>query len=581
MSKADIRARAGRLGGGGAPLAHGRLRHRLRLRRAHYLPHQFLSPYYNRRTRRVRRLAREPRPVLAGDAGAGARGGRRRLRDRLPARRSTARGPAGVELDEGLEFVRLADHLVDLWDVNVGSIAEWSKDSGAVALLRGGLAARVDRPRARGDGEADRRRRRGSRIPTGWPRSSLERRLGPDRRRAPVDRRPVPARARSRRAATTRSASASAATSASRRPTLAGHIGCTQNATAGRGVPPRLASGALRARPRTPTGTCSSSAPGRPGWSARSCSASGASGGSTSSTPSREIGGSMRWSPRLPGLGEWARRASTGGRSSFEAAPNVELITGRGWTPRTCATTAPTWSSSRPAPAGPATGSTASPASPIPGADAALPHVLTPEQVMLEGKRPPGRRVRRLRRRRLLRRRRAGRAAGARGHEFELVTPLHDRRAVPRRGRSKARRCGSGSHDLGMRLVPRHRSWCRSVETPASCEGTGERVRGSGERRVVLATRSALDDDLQRELRTSRGARAQRARGALRDRRLRRASPHRRRIFDGHRLAREIDSPNPARPLPFIRERHLHVTAPSVSPEHAPAFSGGIRGGSS
>ena len=34
-------------------------------------------------------------------------------------------------MDEALEFVRLADHLVDLWDVNVGSIAEWSHDSGS------------------------------------------------------------------------------------------------------------------------------------------------------------------------------------------------------------------------------------------------------------------------------------------------------------------------------------------------------------------------------------------------------------------------------------------------------------------
>ena len=28
-------------------------------------------------------------------------------------------------------------------------------------------------------------------------------------------------------------------------------------------------------------------------------------------------------------------------------------------------------------------------------------------------------------------------------------------------------------------------------------------------------------------------------------------------IFDGHRLAREIDSPDPARPLPYLRERPL------------------------
>ena len=28
-------------------------------------------------------------------------------------------------------------------------------------------------------------------------------------------------------------------------------------------------------------------------------------------------------------------------------------------------------------------------------------------------------------------------------------------------------------------------------------------------------------------------------------------------IFDGHRLAREIDSPDPSRPLPYLRERPL------------------------
>ncbi len=39
-------------------------------------------------------------------------------------------GALGVEIEEGLEFVRMADDLVDLWDVNVGSISEWSLDSG-------------------------------------------------------------------------------------------------------------------------------------------------------------------------------------------------------------------------------------------------------------------------------------------------------------------------------------------------------------------------------------------------------------------------------------------------------------------
>ena len=35
-------------------------------------------------------------------------------------------------------------------------------------------------------------------------------------------------------------------------------------------------------------------------------------------------------------------------------------------------------------------------------------------------------------------------------------------------------------------------------------------------------------------------------------------------IFDGHRLAREIDSPDPARALPFDRERGLPDVAPVV-----------------
>src|SRR5439155_9926053 len=41
-----------------------------------------------------------------------------------------ARGPSGIELDEALEFVRRADHLVDLWDVNIGSMADVAIDVG-------------------------------------------------------------------------------------------------------------------------------------------------------------------------------------------------------------------------------------------------------------------------------------------------------------------------------------------------------------------------------------------------------------------------------------------------------------------
>ena len=121
-----------------------------------YLLTQFLSPFYNKRT----------------DAYGGSLENRARMwietldvvRDAVGddcaiAVRIGVDLTPGLEVDEALEFVRLADHLVDLWDVNVGSIAEWSLDSGASRFFARGLPARVDRPRPRGDLEADRRRR--------------------------------------------------------------------------------------------------------------------------------------------------------------------------------------------------------------------------------------------------------------------------------------------------------------------------------------------------------------------------------------------------------------------------------------
>ncbi|MGH3114846.1 MAG: FAD-dependent oxidoreductase, partial [Gaiellaceae bacterium] len=94
-----------------------------------YLPMQFLSPFYNRRsdayggsfenrTRFWLELLELTREAVDGACA---------VVSRIAV---DALGPYGVELEEGLAFVRAADHLVDLWDVNVGSAVEWSKDSG-------------------------------------------------------------------------------------------------------------------------------------------------------------------------------------------------------------------------------------------------------------------------------------------------------------------------------------------------------------------------------------------------------------------------------------------------------------------
>ena len=109
--------------------------------------------------RRVRRLLRKPRAFLAGDARAGAGGGRRRLRDRLPHLPSTRSARRDVELDEGLEFVRWPT----IWSTSGTStsarIAEWSKDSGSSRFFAEGYQLEWTGRVREAHGEADRRRR--------------------------------------------------------------------------------------------------------------------------------------------------------------------------------------------------------------------------------------------------------------------------------------------------------------------------------------------------------------------------------------------------------------------------------------
>src|SRR5205085_675401 len=75
---------------------------------------------------------------------------------------------------------------------------------------------------------------------------------------------------------------------------------------------------------------------------------------------------------------------------------------------------------------------------------------------------------------------------------------------------------------------------------------------------VVLCTARISDDQLYRELKSDPARLAQEGIEAVYV--IGDASAPRMivdSIFDGHRLAREIDSPHPEMPLPFIRERRL------------------------
>lgn len=96
-----------------------------------YLPLQFLSPYYNKRTDKYggslenrARFWLETLEKVRRAVGHDCAIATRFAVDSLY-------GVAGIEVEnDGMKFVEMADSLVDLWDVDVGDIAEWGEDAG-------------------------------------------------------------------------------------------------------------------------------------------------------------------------------------------------------------------------------------------------------------------------------------------------------------------------------------------------------------------------------------------------------------------------------------------------------------------
>jgi 2,4-dienoyl-CoA reductase-like NADH-dependent reductase (Old Yellow Enzyme family) len=96
-----------------------------------YLPLQFLNPYYNKRTDKyggsIENRARfwietleKVRHAVGKDCAIATR-----------FAVDTVYGPGQIEVEvDGMKFVEMADPLVDLWDVDIGDIAEWGEDAG-------------------------------------------------------------------------------------------------------------------------------------------------------------------------------------------------------------------------------------------------------------------------------------------------------------------------------------------------------------------------------------------------------------------------------------------------------------------
>jgi dimethylamine/trimethylamine dehydrogenase len=266
-----------------------------------------------------------------------------------------------------------------------------------------------------------------------------------------------------------------------------------------------------------------------------------------------EIGGLMRWVSRLPGLGEWARVVNWR-RVQLDRLRNVEVLTGLeldaaevrdyGAELVVCATGA-RWADD---------GLNAATHAPIPGADASLPHVLTPEQIVLEGKRPPGERVVVYDGEGYYAATGVAELLALEGCQVELVT-LCDRIAAVCDETLEGPLVRQRLHEVGVGMRAGATLDRIQPDGVAGTDGHGEPFELPADG-VVLCTMRRSNEQLFLELKGDPDALAEggieavyRVGDCVAPRLIADV------IFDGHRLAREIDSEDPATPLPYVRER--------------------------
>jgi dimethylamine/trimethylamine dehydrogenase len=451
----------------------------------------------------------------------------------------------GIHADEMLTLVKMADDLVDLWDVTVGS---WPEDSGTSRYYPEGH----ERPWADRVREA-----------TAKPVVAVGRYTSPDLmaeviRSGAVDvigsaRQAIADPFLPRKVAEGRLDEIRECTGSNvciLREETFHHVGCIQNATAGeeyrRGwhpesVPATADPGrAVLVVGAGPAGMECAVVLGKRGFGAVHL---------VDAEP--EIGGRLRWTRRLPTLGDWGRiidwRAI-----QLAKLPGVEVITGR----RLAAAdildygadlvviaTGSAWRGDGVQPGHP---------DPMPGADPALPHVLTPEQVCA-GERPPGRRVVVYDTDGYYVAPGMAELLAAEGFvvtvvtTFPVLSPVSDETLEGDMLRAHLHRAGVAVQHattitgIGAGSVTGHD---RDGEPwSAGCDG------------IVLVTQQVSRDDLYTELAGDPAALAAagirglyRIGDALAPRLISEA------IFDGHRLAREIDAEDPSQPALYLRE---------------------------
>jgi dimethylamine/trimethylamine dehydrogenase len=511
-----------------------------------YLMTEFFSPHTNRRTdgyggslRNRGRFWVETLEVVRNAVGADCA-----IATRIPAHGRT--GLPGIEIEEMVQLVELASDLVDLFDVNVGS---WPEDSGTSRYY----------PEGHQREWTDQIRRA-----TGKPIVGVGRYTSPDLMAEIVRSRSLdiigaarpaiadpflPRKIAEGRLDEIRECTGSNVCIA--REERLNHVGCIQNATAGeehrRGWHPERFTRAGNADQSVlvigagPAGMECAIGLGKRGFTAVHLVEA-----------DEEIGGKLRWIRRLPTLGDWGRIVDWRA-IQLAKLDRVEVITRRRLdlaavlaygAQIVIVATGSSWRGDGVQPGQP---------DPISGADSSLPHILTPEQVMA-GRRPPGRRVVVYDADGYYVGPGLAEALAAAGHEVDLVTTfsvVSPESDATLEGEQLRRHL----YEKGVRV---HRGVMISSTTSTAVTGVDEFERSWSlpTEGVVLVTQQASDDGLYREL----TAQPDRLRASGVDKVYRIGSavaprPISETIFDGHRLAREIDRADPAQPSPYRRER--------------------------
>jgi len=268
-----------------------------------------------------------------------------------------------------------------------------------------------------------------------------------------------------------------------------------------------------------------------------------------------ELGGHVRWVATMPGFAEWARVISYR-QVQLGKLPNVEVITSTRLSTAdvldygaeyVVVATGSRWVGD---------GTNGPTHAPIPGVDASTPTAATPEQIMVDGK-TLGDRVLVIDTDGYYMGSGIAEKLARDGHEVTLATHL-DVVAPYQRFTYEEQRNHERLFELGVRLI--------SQELVVSFDGAAATLVHvwSGREQaiacdaVVPVTQRVSDCEIYDALEGD-GDRLEEAgiKGLFLIGDAHTPGMIAQAVFSGHRLAREIDSPDPAVPLPFIRERRL------------------------